>query len=105
MGFPAHPGFRAGTSYNFYFFDLLSNSSTHLLIHPFSVMDVSLKNYLHLTPQQSLDLMKSMLRKIKYVNGTFISIWHNESLYYGDGWKNWDSVYEDMIKLIVNDKN
>ena len=105
MGFPTHPGFRAGTSYNFYFFDLASNANTDLLVYPFSVMDVSLKNYLNLTPEESLDLVKDIIQKIQYVDGTFISIWHNESLYYGDAWKNWDFVYENMIKFIVDEKN
>jgi len=105
MGFPSHPGFRAGTSYNFYFFDLTSNSTSDLLLHPFSVMDVSLKNYLNLTPTQSLDWVKEVIQNIKNVNGTFISIWHNETLYYEYSWKKWDSVYEDMIKFIVNETN
>ena len=105
MGFPSHPGFRAGTSYSFYFFDLLNNSATSLVLHPFSVMDISLKKYLQLTPNKAFLLIQDIVNNIKCVDGTFISIWHNESLSYLDDWKNWNFVYENMIKFIVNEKN
>ena len=102
MGFPSHPGFRAGTSYDFYFFDLQSNNMTDLLLYPFSIMDVSLNNYLNLQPDEALDLIKQIIHNTKLVNGNFISIWHNESLSCVDNWKNWDSVYENMIKFTMD---
>jgi len=103
MGFASCPGFRAGTSYNFYFFDLEDNGATKLLIHPFSVMDVSLRLYLNLNPIKAFSLIQKIVKHVKYVNGTFISIWHNESLNYQGTWDGWNSVYEDMIKYICND--
>ena len=103
MGFASYPGFRAGTSYNFYFFDLEDNCTTNLLIHPFSVMDVSLRLYLNLNPIEALSLIQKLVKHVKYVNGTFISIWHNESLNYQGTWDGWSLVYEDMIKYIFDD--
>jgi len=35
---------------------------------------------------------------VKNVNGTFISVWHNESLSDRDIWKGWKLVYEKMLK-------
>tara|TARA_B100001250_G_scaffold328078_1_gene292481 strand:+ start:310 stop:1623 length:1314 start_codon:yes stop_codon:yes gene_type:complete len=105
MGFPTHPGFRAGTSFPFYFFDMEKNSQTNLLIHPFSIMDVSLNYYLQLNPIDALILIKKIIRRIKQVNGSFISIWHNESLNYKNQWTGWDCVYEDMIRFAINEKN
>ena len=105
MGFPSHPGFRAGTSYSFRFFDLLENTTTSLVLYPFSVMDISLKKYLRLTPHQAFLMIREIVNNVKYVNGTFISIWHNESLSYLDDWKNWNFVYEKMIKFIFDEKN
>lgn len=105
MGFPTHPGFRAGTSFPFYFFDIEKNIQTNLLIHPFSIMDVSLNYYLKLNPMDALKLIKKIIRNIKHVNGKFISIWHNESLNYKNQWAGWDCVYEDMIRFTVNEKN
>ena len=105
MGFPSHPGFRAGTSFNFYFFDLGINNTTKLLVYPFSVMDVSLKHYLKLQPDQALDLIKEIINNIKAVNGVFTSIWHNESLSCLNRWKDWAGVYEKMIKSTMDEKN
>ena len=103
MGFPSSPGFRAGTSYNFYFFDLLKNNATFLLLHPFSIMDVSLRNYLCLNQQQAIIQIKKIIDHIKIVNGTFISVWHNESLMDTGKWLNWRSVYDKMLKYIINE--
>ncbi len=59
MGFPTHPGFRAGTSHNFYFFDLEKNKKTDLLVYPLSVMDVSLNKIFRVKFQKkSFELIK-----------------------------------------------
>ena len=104
MGYPSLPGFRAGTSYNFYFFDLSNNSSTELLVFPFCVMDVTLNDSMQLTSNNALELIKSIINQVKKVNGCFISIWHNETLSYQGKWLEWDHVYENMIKYILYDK-
>lgn len=105
MGFPTQPGFRAGTSFPFYFFDLEEDFTTNLLLHPFSVMDVSFNKYLNTDPIVSLDLIKQIIDSVKNVNGQFISIWHNESLHNMYQWKGWNFIYEDMIRYIVNEKS
>ena len=103
MGYPSLPGFRAGTSYNYYFFDLSINQSTLLLIHPFCVMDVTFLDYMKLNADEALDVIKKNIDEVKKVNGNFISIWHNESLDYLGRWKGWDSVYEDMVKYALDE--
>ena len=82
MGYASLPGFRAGTSYNYYFFDLLKNKSTQLFIHPFCIMDVTFLDYMRTNPDEALNIIKQLIDEVKKVNGDFISIWHNESLYY-----------------------
>ena len=68
-------------------------------------MDISLNQYLKMSPESSLTLIKDIISHVKHVKGTFISIWHNESLYYKEKWLHWDSVYENMIKYIMDAKN
>ena len=102
MGFPSHPGFRAGTSYPFKFFDLQSNLVTNLIIHPFAVMDVAFKDYMNLNQEQSIEIIKKIINKIKEVDGEFISIWHNESLCFSGRWKQWKNIYINMVKYIVD---
>ena len=38
------------------------------------------------------------MKTVKEVKGTFISVWHNESLSDEGIWKGWKIVYEKMLK-------
>ena len=105
MGFPDEPGFRAGTSHSFNFFNLQDNTSTNLLVHPFCVMDVTLMNYLKLKPEKAFSLIKLLIDEVKNVNGCFISIWHNESFQDSMQFNKWHNVYEDMIRYALDEKN
>ncbi len=98
MGFASLAGFRAGTCTEFYFFDLSKNHQTELVVHPFQVMDVTLKNYLHLNPQKAWLLIEELMLEVKKVNGTFISLWHNESLKDSGQWLGWREVFEQILE-------
>lgn len=73
MGYPMDPGFRAGTSYPFRFFDLDMETITKLVVHPFAFQDIAfengytLKDYTELTGQVSA------------VNGDMILLFSNEN--------------------------
>lgn len=98
MGFASLAGFRAGTCTAYYFFDLSRNQPTELLIHPFQVMDVTLKNYMHLDPEEAWQLIEKLMIEVKMVNGTFISLWHNESLKDSGQWLGWRKVFEQILE-------
>ena len=101
MGFAAAPGFRAGICTAYPFFDLDMDTATHLKIHPFIYMEGTLKDYMNLTPEQAIDTIKPLIEEVKKVNGTFIPIWHNESLSDKKRWAGWQKVYEEMIQLAL----
>lgn len=96
MGFPHQLGFRAGTSTPYKWFDLSTNEQTLLIINPFVAMDVTLKNYLKLTPQQALEEIKQLKQTIKAVNGTFITLFHQSNL--NEDWAEWRKVYESIFE-------
>jgi hypothetical protein len=98
MGFAAQPGFRAGICSTFNFYDLDMDSETKLRVHPFTLMDGTLRDYMNIGAEQAMQYIAPLIREVKAVNGTFISLWHNESLGNQGRWKNWHIVYEDMIK-------
>ena len=75
----SHLGFRASICTPFYFYDIEVESSTNLKVHPFSVMDATLKYYLNLHPNEALAHIQTIIDEIKNVNGHFISVWHNET--------------------------
>jgi hypothetical protein len=98
MGYASEPGFRAGIADPFRFFNLSENEETDLVIHPVTVMDVSLKDYKGLNPEQSLERICSLVDTVRSVNGEFISLWHNESFSEMERWHGWRRVYEEMVK-------
>ncbi|MBN1199378.1 MAG: polysaccharide deacetylase family protein, partial [Bacteroidales bacterium] len=97
MGYPSHPGFRAGIAHPFRFFDLSANEEISLKIHPVPVMDVTFRDYLRLTPEESLSEIKQIIREVRLSNGEFISLWHNESLSDTGRWKGWRKLYEEVV--------
>ncbi len=99
MGYASHNGFRAGITMPFHFFDLAKNEETGLTIHPVAIMDVTLKDYLRLSRENSLNAIRRTVATIRSVNGEFVSLWHNESLSDTDRWKGWREVYEEMLSI------
>jgi len=98
MGFAFHTGFRAGICTPFYFYDLDMERSTNLRIHPFAVMDATLKYYMKISPDNAMDYIKPLIDEVKAVEGDFISLWHNESLSENKIWAGWKKVYVQLIE-------
>lgn len=98
MGYAELPGFRASIASPFFFYDLDLEVETSLKIHPFAIMDGTLKDYLKIEPDQAAEIIDPLIQKVKAVDGTFISIWHNESFAENERWKGWRKVYEDLIE-------
>ena len=98
MGFPDEPGFRAGISRPFYFFDLIEDKKCTLKINPFQVMDMTLIKYRGLSPEESSEIFASIINEIRNVGGLFVSLWHNTSLLETEEWKRWRTTFETMLK-------
>jgi hypothetical protein len=102
MGFASQPGFRAGICSPFNFFDLELDTETRLRVNPFTYMEGTLKDYLKLSAEDALKVIKPLIKEVKAVGGTFISIWHNESLSNTRRWEGWQQLYEEIILLAAN---
>ena len=44
---------------------------------------------------------KTIIDSVKKVNGTLVTLWHNESLSSIYPWIGWQSIYEEMIQYIM----
>ncbi len=99
MGFASETGFRAGICSSYHHYDLDSESLTKLRIHPFVAMDGTLNEYLNMKPDVALKELETLIAEIKAVQGTFISLWHNETINDMGKWKNWRTVYERTIEM------
>lgn len=97
MGYANNIGFRAGICSPFKFYDLDLETETQLTVYPFAVMDATLLYYMNVPPDEAINYIKPLVDEVKAVNGTFISLWHNESLSEKFPWTNWRHVFEELI--------
>ena len=97
MGYPTLPGFRAGIADTYRFFDLEHDNVTNLNIHPFAVMDGTLRDYLDLNIEESFEKTAHLIDEVKAVNGTFILLWHNETLSDEKRWTGWKALYRRIV--------
>lgn len=100
MGFTGMPGFRAGICTPFYFYDLKNEKATGLKVFPVTFMEGTFITYLKLKPKESIEIISSLIDEIKKVDGTFISIWHNNTVSEDAEFKGWRWVHNGMIKKI-----
>ena len=100
MCFADLPGFRAGTCTPFYFYDLKNEKQTTLKIFPATFMDGTFLYYLKSQPAESLQIIDDLINEVKKVEGTFISIWHNNTVSDDDEFKEWKRVHDEMVKRI-----
>jgi hypothetical protein len=98
MGFPDRIGFRAGTGQSFRFYDLTEERATSLVIHPFCVMDVTLKNYMALSVEKAKTKTAFLMEICKKYQTPFCFIYHNESLSDDKEWAGWKEVFESWLK-------
>lgn len=103
MGFASRPGFRAGICSTFKWYDLESEVATNLNIRPFAVMDGSLRDYMNLEADDAIAQIKPLVDEVKNVGGTFISLWHNETLSDEKRWKGWVEVYKQLLDYASRD--
>ena len=102
MGFADVTGFRAGICNPFLFFDLKKNEATSLRIFPLSIMDSTLNTYLKLKPEKAKEKISDLIKIVKKHNGTFISLWHNETVSETGIWQGWKSVFEFCLNEANN---
>jgi len=97
MGFASEAGFRASICIPYPFYDIDIEATTQLIIHPFAMMEATLNHYMNLKPDAACELIKDLVQEVKKVNGTFVGLWHNETLSDRGMWKGWRAVYEYML--------
>jgi len=98
LAFADMAGFRASTCTPFFWYDLECEEISSLYLYPTTVMDQTLKKYLSLNPEQAIELVEELMENVKSVSGTFISLWHNESVNDFGAWKGWKIVYQNMLE-------
>jgi hypothetical protein len=101
MGYASQIGFRASICTPFNFYDLDMDIETKLKIHPFAVMEGTLKYAMKVQPEEAFKKIKPLIDEAKAVNGVFVSLFHNDSLNNEKLWLGWRAVYEEMVEYAV----
>lgn len=96
LGYAEEVGFRSGTATPHFYFDLHNNIETKLELYPLHMMDGTFKDYMKCSTSDALSILEALIFEIKKVGGTFISLWHNDTLRSDDDWV---KVYIQMSKL------
>ncbi len=100
MGFAEMAGFRAGTCHPFYFYDLKNEKSTNLKLFPVTCMEVTFMDYLQMPPEEALQNIYKLMKEVENVKGTFVSIWHNNTIIKTSAAKHWHWAHDQMLKKL-----
>lgn len=100
MGYGSINGFRASVASPFYWYDLEKEETTSLRVYPFCFMDANAYYEEKLTPAKALEEMLHYLQVCREVNGTLITLWHNNFLGTDPAFAGWKEVYEQFIAQV-----
>ena len=103
MGYGSINGFRASVSSSFYWYDIKKEQQTNLLLHPFCFMEANSFFEQKYLPQRAYEEMMHYYNAVKDVNGTLITIWHNNFLGTYPLFSGWKDVYEEFVQQASKD--
>lgn len=80
MTYAASVGFRSGVCYPYHVYNLHSRKKLALIERPLIVMDGSLYEYMKLSHEEAMHVIKKLANECKKYDGEFIILWHNTML-------------------------
>jgi len=95
MAYADETGFRAGTCTPFFWYDLSREEKTNLKVFSFCAMDVTLRNYLKLNPDEASQELIRLKNEIQKVDGQMITLFHNSN--FNGEWEGWKEVLKSMF--------
>jgi hypothetical protein len=100
MGYGSINGFRASVASPFFWYDLEKEVQTSLRIHPFCFMDANAYYEQKQNAEQAFEELMHYYSVCRAVNGTLITIWHNNFLGTAKEFKGWREIYEKFIAQV-----
>jgi hypothetical protein len=102
MGYGSTNGFRASIASSFFWYDLEKEETTSLLLHPFCFMDANAYYEQKLSAREALDELLAYHNSVKNVNGTMITLWHNNILSTAPEFNGWREAYEKFLEVVCS---
>jgi hypothetical protein len=98
MGYPDKPGFRAGTSLPFRFFDVDKNQETQLKIFSFTWLDTYFSEKKECTAERAMEEIITLADRIRCYGGVLIPVMHHRSFSGLDKrWRGWSEIFHSLI--------
>jgi hypothetical protein len=97
MGYGSINGFRASVASPFYWYDLMKEQSTSLLLHPFCYMEANAHFEQRLSAEEAAKELQHYFNVVKDVNGELITIFHNHFLTEQPQWQPWREMYTGFL--------
>lgn len=104
MGYGSINGFRASVAASFFWYDLQNEQQTGLRIHPFCFMDANAFYEQRHTAAQAYEELLHYYKICKEVNGSLITIWHNNFLGTAREFEGWREMYGKFIEVVNGEK-
>lgn len=99
MGFPDHPGPRAGFSFPYFPYNLREDRPYRVLEISLFLMDVTLRSYLGLRPEPAREVIDAQLGRLRAKGGCASAVWH-PIVFGGARDPGYDRLYYDMAGRI-----
>jgi len=100
LGYSSHPGFRAGIASPFFFYDLLTEETTGLMLYPFAFMDRTFYGPDGQVSDSAAGITGNIIRTVQRVKGHLMFIFHNETFACpGTGWRDF---YTEMLAKAIS---
>jgi hypothetical protein len=97
VGYGSINGFRASYAAPFYWYDLMKEEKTSLLLHPFCYMEANSFFEQKLSAGEAADELQHYYDVVRSVNGELITIFHNHFLTEEAQWKPWREMYAAFL--------
>lgn len=98
MGYGSNNGFRASFTSPFYWYDLMQEKKTVLLLHPFCYMEANSYFEQKLSASEAANELQQYYDVVKQVKGQLITIFHNHFLIEEPQWQPWRKMYEAFLQ-------
>jgi len=100
MGYGSINGFRASVATSFFWYDLKNEKQTGLQLHPFCFMDANSFYEQNYSATEAYEELLQYYKICKEVNGTLITIWHNNFLGTDKKLAGWREMYEKFVGIV-----
>lgn len=97
MGYGSINGYRASIATPFYWFDVLADTATHLVVHPFALMDANFIFEEKQTPTQASDTLTTYLHQSKQWHLPLHVVLHNHFVTESSEFAPWRQVWEQFL--------